>query len=58
MSDTGENFTIGAPKDYLGGHVAIGMITLLEAVIPIILYYSWMEPRINDWAANTWYKYS
>ena len=57
-AETGENFSIGAPKDYLGGHVAIGMITLLEAVIPIILYYAWMEPRIDGWAANTWYKYS
>ena len=57
-AETGETFSIGAPKDYLGGHVAIGMITLLEAAIPITLYYAWMHPRIDDWAANTWYKYS
>ena len=51
-----QQFKIGEPKDYLGGHVAIGMVTLLEAVIPIVLYYAWMNPRFDSWVANTWYK--
>merc|ERR1712051_14273 len=51
-----QQFTIGEPKDYLGGHVAIGMVTLLEAAIPIVLYYAWMNPRFDSWVANTWYK--
>ena len=53
-----QQFTIGEPKDYLGGHVAIGIVTLLEAAIPITLYYAWMHPRIETWVSNTWYKNS
>lgn len=59
MSDPSQQtFTIGEPKDYLGGHVAIGLVTLLEAAIPITLYYAWMHPRIEKWSANEWYKNS
>ena len=30
MSNTDtQQFTIGEPKDYLGGHIAIGIVTLL-----------------------------
>ena len=53
-----ESFIIGEPKDYLGGHISIGIADLLEAVVPIILYYTWMKPRIDSWSANTWYRYS
>jgi len=40
LGTTGE-YTIKPPQDYIGGHIAIGMITLIEAVTPIILYYAW-----------------
>ena len=40
--DTSSNmFTIGAPDQYVGGHVAIGVVTLLESFLPVILYYGW-----------------
>ena len=34
-------YSIKPPQDYIGGHIAIGMVTLVEAVAPIILYYAW-----------------
>ena len=57
-SPSGE-FTIGPPADYFGGHLAIGMITFLEAAVPIILYYAWQKTRLeklghNDWYVDSW----
>ena len=39
--ENGGLFTIGAPSEYAGGHAAIGVVTFLEASLPIILYYAW-----------------
>ena len=34
-------FTIGQPNEYIGGHIAIGVVTFLETFLPVILYYAW-----------------
>ena len=34
-------YDIGAPSDYMGGHMAIGTTLFIEAALPIILYYAW-----------------
>ena len=41
MSSPSGEFTIGPPADYVGGHIAIGVVTFLEAALPVILYYTW-----------------
>ena len=41
MSNSTGAFTIGPPADYVGGHLAIGMVTFIEAALPLILYYTW-----------------
>ena len=46
---------IGQPKEYLGGHLAIGALTLVEAWVPIILYYSWQKSKLEKLNYNTWY---
>ena len=51
-------FTIGQPSEYIGGHIAIGVVTLLETILPVILYYAWMHPRLELMANNTWYAYA
>ena len=52
------SFEIGPPKDYLGGHIAIGMVTLIEAALPAILWFAWQRGEINNNQLNVWYKYS
>ena len=34
-------FTVGPPEQYVGGHIAIGVVTFIEAALPVILYYAW-----------------
>ena len=51
-------FSIGAPSQYIGGHIAIGIVTLLETVIPVVLYYAWQHDELDDYASNNWYKYA
>ena len=48
-------FTIGQPSEYIGGHIAIGVVTFLETALPVILYYAWMHPRLETMTTNTWY---
>merc|ERR1712060_286811 len=54
-----DNFQIGPPSQYAGGHAAIGVTLLIEAALPIILYYSWQKSRLDMLnGTNMWYKYS
>lgn len=55
--DTG-SFTVGPPKDYIGGHIALGIVTLLEAAIPAILFYTWQHSRLASVSTNVWWPYS
>ena len=48
-------FSVGEPSEYVGGHIAIGVVTLLQAAIPVTLYYAWMKPRLDMMSGNTWY---
>lgn len=45
-------FSIGAPDQYIGGHVAIGMVTLLETALPVTIYYLWQHDKLADLSAN------
>ena len=51
-------YDIGPPSDYAGGHAAIGTTLFVEAALPIILYYAWMKPRLDDMSYNVWYMYA
>merc|ERR1719362_658680 len=51
-------FEIGPPADYVGGHIAIGVVTFLEAAVPVILYYAWQKKKLDDDTMNTWYSNS
>merc|ERR1712013_20206 len=51
-------FSIGAPSQYIGGHIAIGVITLLETIVPLIMYYTWQQRKLMAYPNNDWYKYS
>ena len=55
----GDQFTVGPPKDYVGGHITIGLVMFLEAAIPVILYYTWQYSRLASIsAANHWWECS
>lgn len=56
-TDEGQ-FSIGTPSQYVGGHIAIGVITFLETAVPIILYYAWQMPRLDMMTKNDWYSYA
>ena len=58
MTTTTPSFEVGPPKDYVGGHVALGIVTMLEAAIPAILYYTWQHPRLASVTGNDWWVYS
>ena len=51
-------FSIGDPSEYVGGHIAVGIILLLEAVIPVALYYGHWNDILKDLPMNDWYVYS
>ena len=51
-------FTIGQPSEYIGGHIAIGVVTFIETALPVILYYAWADPRLKTIGVNKWYHYS
>ena len=47
MSLHADTFDHGPPSDYLAGHIMIGTTLLVESIIPLILYYEWMKPRLR-----------
>lgn len=57
INNTGA-FSIGAPDQYIGGHIAIGMVTLLQTVLPVLIYYVWQHDKLEMLTWNPWYVYS
>lgn len=52
-------FKVGEPSEYVQGHAMIGVVTFLEAAIPVIIYYTWAYRRIVDLdLKETWYGYA
>ena len=51
-------FSILEPEQYLPGHIIIGVFDFLEAITPLIIYFSWAKPRIEKLEYNPWYKHS
>merc|ERR1712032_1357528 len=53
-------FTIKDPKEYLGGHIAIGLTLIAQTAVPIILkiYYADRYPndRLEGLTKNVWYQ--
>ena len=54
MGDTTE-YKVGPPSDYVGGHIAIGVVTFVEMALPVILYYTWQNDRLKKLTSNDWY---
>ena len=52
-------FMIQEPKAYIGGHITLWLVSVIQTVVPITLWYVWRKPEIgapsiNLWFSNSW----
>ena len=46
------------PKDYLAGHIVVGVVAIIQTVVPTCLWYLWKKPMISDSSINPWFSIS
>ena len=51
-------FVTNDPKDYLAGHIVVGLVAIIQTVVPTVLWWVWKKPMISDSDANKWFKRS
>ena len=48
-------FKVLEPRDYLAGHIVVGVVAIIQTVVPTCLWYLWKKPMISDSSVNPWF---
>ena len=51
-------FALEEKKAYLGDHLYLGLSQLIKFLLPLILWFSWKRPVINNTTTNLWFLYT